>query len=65
MVVTKSDLFPNDTMGLENKTVIVTTILVGLICGFPYYYAVLLKYVLCSKAGVKVFPAVFFRKRRM
>uniref|UniRef100_A0A8C1ZBS3 Glutamate receptor n=1 Tax=Cyprinus carpio TaxID=7962 RepID=A0A8C1ZBS3_CYPCA len=27
MVVTKSDLFPNDTMGLENKTVIVTTIL--------------------------------------
>lgn len=28
MAVTKSDLFPNDTMGLENKTVIVTTILV-------------------------------------
>ena len=28
MVVTKSDLFPNDTMGMENKTVIVTTILV-------------------------------------
>uniref|UniRef100_A0A3B1JWF0 Glutamate receptor, ionotropic, AMPA 2b n=1 Tax=Astyanax mexicanus TaxID=7994 RepID=A0A3B1JWF0_ASTMX len=27
MAVTKSDLFPNDTMGLENKTVIVTTIL--------------------------------------
>ncbi|KAI4878683.1 hypothetical protein NFI96_030336 [Prochilodus magdalenae] len=27
MVVTKSDLFPNDTMGMENKTVIVTTIL--------------------------------------
>ncbi|XP_016316662.1 glutamate receptor 2-like isoform X2 [Sinocyclocheilus anshuiensis] len=27
MVVTKSDLVPNDTMGLENKTVIVTTIL--------------------------------------
>jgi len=34
MVVTKSDLFPNDTMGLENKTVIVTTILVGFTCGF-------------------------------
>lgn len=28
MAVTKSDLFPNDTMGMENKTVIVTTILV-------------------------------------
>ena len=28
MVVTKSDLYPNDTMGMENKTVIVTTILV-------------------------------------
>uniref|UniRef100_A0A8C1P8P1 Glutamate receptor n=1 Tax=Cyprinus carpio TaxID=7962 RepID=A0A8C1P8P1_CYPCA len=27
MVVTKSDLFPNDTMGMENKTVVVTTIL--------------------------------------
>ncbi|XP_034749748.1 glutamate receptor 2-like [Etheostoma cragini] len=27
MVVTKSDLYPNDTMGMENKTVIVTTIL--------------------------------------
>ncbi|GAA6077953.1 glutamate receptor 2b isoform X1 [Tachysurus ichikawai] len=27
MAVTKSDLFPNDTMGMENKTVIVTTIL--------------------------------------
>lgn len=33
MVVTKSDLFPNDTMGLENKTVIVTTILVSLSWG--------------------------------
>lgn len=33
MVVTKSDLFPNDTMGLENKTVIVTTILVSLTWG--------------------------------
>ena len=28
MVVTKSDLYPNDTMGMENKTVIVSTILV-------------------------------------
>jgi len=28
MAVTKSDLFPNDTMGMENKTVVVTTILV-------------------------------------
>lgn len=28
MVLTKSDLYPNDTMGMENKTVIVTTILV-------------------------------------
>ena len=28
MVVTKSDLYPNDTSGMENKTVIVTTILV-------------------------------------
>uniref|UniRef100_A0A8C6M5I8 Glutamate receptor n=1 Tax=Nothobranchius furzeri TaxID=105023 RepID=A0A8C6M5I8_NOTFU len=27
MVATKSDLYPNDTMGMENKTVIVTTIL--------------------------------------
>uniref|UniRef100_A0A8C1BTY3 Glutamate receptor n=1 Tax=Cyprinus carpio carpio TaxID=630221 RepID=A0A8C1BTY3_CYPCA len=27
MAVTKSDLFPNDTMGMENKTVVVTTIL--------------------------------------
>uniref|UniRef100_A0AAQ4PRS2 Glutamate receptor n=1 Tax=Gasterosteus aculeatus aculeatus TaxID=481459 RepID=A0AAQ4PRS2_GASAC len=27
MVVTKSDLYPNDTMGMENKTVIVSTIL--------------------------------------
>uniref|UniRef100_A0A3B4GHY7 Glutamate receptor 2-like n=1 Tax=Pundamilia nyererei TaxID=303518 RepID=A0A3B4GHY7_9CICH len=27
MVLTKSDLYPNDTMGMENKTVIVTTIL--------------------------------------
>uniref|UniRef100_A0A6Q2Z2W6 Glutamate receptor n=1 Tax=Esox lucius TaxID=8010 RepID=A0A6Q2Z2W6_ESOLU len=27
MVVTKLDIFPNDTMGMENKTVIVTTIL--------------------------------------
>ncbi|XP_059902785.1 glutamate receptor 2-like isoform X1 [Gadus macrocephalus] len=27
MVVTKSDLYPNDTSGMENKTVIVTTIL--------------------------------------
>ncbi len=61
MVVTKSDLFPNETLGLENKTVIVTTILVGHSCGFSYYYAVLLNYVLLDK----VFPAVFFRKRRM
>lgn len=29
MAVTKSDVFPNDTLGLENKTVIVTTILVN------------------------------------
>lgn len=28
MVVTKTDLYPNDTMGMENKTVVVTTILV-------------------------------------
>lgn len=28
MVVTKSDVFANDTTGMENKTVIVTTILV-------------------------------------
>lgn len=28
MVLTKSDLYPNETMGMENKTVIVTTILV-------------------------------------
>jgi hypothetical protein len=28
MAVTKSDVFPNDTTGMENKTVIVTTILV-------------------------------------
>lgn len=28
MVLTKSDLYPNDTMGMENKTVVVTTILV-------------------------------------
>uniref|UniRef100_A0A671VXF3 Glutamate receptor n=1 Tax=Sparus aurata TaxID=8175 RepID=A0A671VXF3_SPAAU len=27
MVVTKTDLYPNDTMGMENKTVVVTTIL--------------------------------------
>ncbi|XP_056264992.1 glutamate receptor 2-like isoform X6 [Pseudoliparis swirei] len=27
MVVTKSDLYPNDTMGMENKTIIVSTIL--------------------------------------
>uniref|UniRef100_A0AAY4ADG0 Glutamate receptor n=1 Tax=Denticeps clupeoides TaxID=299321 RepID=A0AAY4ADG0_9TELE len=27
MAVTKSELFPNDTMGMENKTVVVTTIL--------------------------------------
>lgn len=68
MVVTKSDLFPNDTMGLENKTVIVTTILVGFTCDFPCYYAVLLKYVHCSKnvhSSDKVFLAVALRKRRM
>lgn len=34
MAVTKSDLFPNDTMGLENKTVIVTTILVRMFSTF-------------------------------
>lgn len=28
MVLTKSELYNNDTMGMENKTVIVTTILV-------------------------------------
>lgn len=28
MAVTKSDPFSNDTMGIENKTVVVTTILV-------------------------------------
>lgn len=28
MAVTKSDVFANDTTGMENKTVIVTTILV-------------------------------------
>eukprot|EP00064_Thunnus_orientalis_P009341 superscaffoldBa00001179_g9365 len=31
MVVTKSDLYPNDTMGMENKTVIVTTILLRIV----------------------------------
>lgn len=31
MAVTKSDVFPNDTTGMENKTVIVTTILVNII----------------------------------
>lgn len=31
MAVTKSDVFTNDTTGMENKTVIVTTILVSLI----------------------------------
>lgn len=31
MAVTKSDVFTNDTTGMENKTVIVTTILVCLI----------------------------------
>lgn len=35
MVVTKSDLFPNDTFGMENKTVIVTTILVRPARMFP------------------------------
>lgn len=29
MAVTKSDVFANDTTGMENKTVIVTTILVN------------------------------------
>ena len=36
MVVTKSDLYPNDTMGMENKTVIVTTILVINMNGTQY-----------------------------
>lgn len=31
MAVTKSDVFANDTTGMENKTVIVTTILVNII----------------------------------
>lgn len=30
MAVTKSDVFANDTTGMENKTVIVTTILVNI-----------------------------------
>jgi len=35
MAVTKSDVFTNDTTGMENKTVIVTTILVNIII---YYF---------------------------
>lgn len=31
MAVTKSDVFANETTGMENKTVIVTTILVNLL----------------------------------
>lgn len=31
MAVTKSDVFANDTTGMENKTVIVTTILVNIL----------------------------------
>ena len=34
MVVIKSDIFPNESMGMENKTVIVTTILVS-VCMCP------------------------------
>ena len=30
MAVTKSDVFANDSLGMENKTVIVTTILVNI-----------------------------------
>ena len=33
MAVTKSDVFPNETTGMENKTVIVTTILVSVLNG--------------------------------
>lgn len=46
MVVTKSDLYPNDTMGMENKTVVVTTILVKHICSDLVSYNIR-----CESAG--------------
>lgn len=51
MAVTKSDVFANDTTGMENKTVIVTTILVNITACYCIPKYKLLQ--LCYLCGVK------------
>ncbi len=64
MVVTKSDLFPNDTMGMENKTVVVTTILVR---DIPRYFTSRATEIIYIQRCVNIFPTLLVcsRKRRM
>lgn len=61
MVVTKSDLFPNDTMGMENKTVVVTTILVR---DIPRYSTSRATEIIFIHRCVNIFPSLLVCCRR-
>lgn len=57
MAVTKSDVFANDTTGMENKTVIVTTILVNITAYYCIPIAVSSASVWCEVAAETLFNA--------